>query len=309
MGAGGGSQNSTTKTEPWSAQQPYLKKGFEEAEGIYDQGPSPYYPGQTYTDMSDPTKAGLEAQTGIATSGNPLVNNASGYASSTLGGGGDNPYASLLTPGTEGMTATARGDFLTNNPYLDQVYGQASGRVKQDFSEDILPQLNASLGMGGNAGSTMHELMLGKAGGELTDSLADLSANIYGGNYQAERGRMTDAQGNLVQAGSGLYGTGVNEKLGLTGMAPGLREAQYGDAAKLREAGGAYESQAGKVLEDDINRFNYNQNADLASLQDYLSMISGNFGSTSTTRQSNSGSGAATAIGGLTTLMSLFGGG
>ena len=306
---GGGSQNSKTTTEPWKEQQPYLEKGFEEAEGIYDQGPAPYYPGQTYADMSGATQAGLAAQTGLATSGNPLVSGASNYATNTLTGQGDNPYASLLEPGREGMTATARGDFLTNNPYLDQVYGQAAGKVTQNFNEDILPNLNASLGMGGNAGSTMHELMLGKAGGELTDSLGTLAANIYGGDYAAERDRMTGAQSGLTSAGAGLYGTGVNERMGAASLAPGLREAEYGDAAKLRDAGAAYEGQAGKVIEDDIKRFNYNQNADTAALQDYLSMISGNFGSTSTTRQSQSGSGAATALGGLTTLMSLFGGG
>ncbi len=308
MGFGGGqSQNSTTKTEPWSAQQPYLKKGFEEAENIYEKGPSPYYPGQTYADMSDPTKAGLEAQTGIATSGNPLVNNASSYASSTLGGGGDNPWERILNPGVSGMEKTANGDFLTNNPYLDQVYGSAAGRVKQDFNEEILPGLNASLGSSGNAGSTTHELMLGKASGELTDSLADLSANIYGGDYAKERDRMTNAQSGLTSTGANLYGQNVNEKLGLAGMAPGLREAQYGDAGKLQEAGKAYEANATKGIEDDINRFNYNQNADLASLQDYLSMISGNFGSTSTSRTSQGGNGAASALGGLTTLLSLFG--
>lgn len=308
MGAGQ-QQSSTSSTQPWSEQQPYLTKGFSEAEKIYDEGPSSFFPGQTYSDMSDPTKQGLTAQTGVAQDGNPLIGNAAGYASNTLGGNSDNPYASILNPGVSGMTSTANGDFLGNNPYLDSAYDSAANKVTKNFDDHVIPGINASLGMGGNAGSTMHELALGEAGGGLTDSLATLGSDIYGGNYQAERTRQTQAQQGLTSTGAGLYGKGVDERLGAAGLAPGLREAQYGDAAKLRDAGSAYEGQSDKVLEDQINRFNFNENADTASLQDYLAMISGNFGSTSTSRSSTSGSPLKTALGGAATLASLFGGG
>lgn len=304
---GGGSQSTTTKTEPWDEQKPYLEQGFQEAGRIYDEGPSPYYPGQTYTDMSDPTKAGLNMQTGIASGGNPLIDNATSTANNIIGGNTGNPWADVLGSGVSGMKATASGQFLNNNPWLDQTYNTAAGKVKQDFNESILPGLNASMGSAGNAGSTMHELMLGKASGELTDSLGGIASSIYGGDYAAERGRMTDAQSGLTSAGAGLFGTDMSGKLSALGMAPGLREAQYGDAAKLREAGGAYEDQASKVLEDDINRFNYNQGADLAALQDYMSMISGNYGSTSTSRTKAGGSSLAQGAGGLLSLLSLMG--
>lgn len=309
MGGGGGG-NTTTKnvSEPWAEQKPYLQAGFEEAGKIYNQGPSQYYPGQTYSDMSDPTLAGLEKQTQLASGPNPLIGNASSYVNKTLTGQGDNPWDGILSSGVEGMQKTANGDMLTNNPYLDQVYGAASSKVKQDFSDKVIPGIAAGLGTSGMAGSTTGDLLGAQAGGELTDSLAGLAANIYGGNYQAERDRQTQAQQGLTSAGQGLYGTNVNERLAALGQAPGIREAQFGDAGKLQEAGKAYEGQSDKVREDDINRFNYGQNADTAALQDYLSMISGNYGSTSTSRTSGGGgSGLSTGLGAAASILSLFG--
>jgi hypothetical protein len=76
---------------------------------------------------------------------------------------------------------------------------------------------------------------------------------------------------------------------------------------KMQEAGKAYEGFGERVLEDDINRFNYQQNADLSSLQDYMAMISGNYGGTSVSRSSGgSGSGLATGLGAAATLASMF---
>lgn len=306
MGVGGGSQSSTTKSEPWSAQQPYLKQGFEEAQNIYEQGPAQYYPGQTYVDMSDPTKAGLESTVNTATAGSPITANASNYTANVLGGGSDNPYAALLNPGTSQLSKSAGGDFLTNNPYLDQTYNAAAGRVTDSFNNTVLPGIAAQFGMSGGAGDALHGLALSDAGGKLTNSLGDLAANIYGGAYENERGRQDQAASTLAGLGSNLYGTGVNERLSALGLSPTIRGAEYGDAGKLLEAGKGYEDQANKVLQDDISRFNYNQNADLASLQDYLALISGNYGATSTTRGSSSGSPISTALGGAATLASMF---
>lgn len=308
MGGGGQSQNSTSKTEPWEEQQPYLEKGFEQAGNIYDRGPAEYYPGQTYTDMSPYRQAGLFGAAGTALGGNPLAQNAAGYAANTLGGNGDNPYSGILNSGVQGMQDTASGAFLNNNPHLDQVYGSAADKAVDEWSSTIMPGIAAQFGQSGGAGTTMHSELATRAGGELSDTLGQLKSSIYGGNYQQERDRMTGAQSNLGNLGSNLYGTGVQERMGLAGMAGQLRDNQFSDWGKLQEVGQGFEEQQGKVLEDDINRWNYGQNADLASLQDYMAMITGNYGSTSTTRQSSGGgSGMATALGGASMLASLFG--
>jgi len=310
MGSGGGGSSTTVqKSEPWEAQKPFLERGFREAEGIYEGGPAQYYPGQTYVDMSDPTQAGLQGQVNQAAQGTPgAVDAASQYAEGTLGGGGDNPWAGFLGTGGRGLAETAGGNFLNANPYLDQTYGAASDRIKEDFSDVVMPGIAAQFGMSGGTGGELHKELATKAGGQLTDSLGTLAANIYGGNYQSERDRMEAAKGGLMNTGSGLYGTGVQERLGLAGMAPELAGAEYLPFDKMREAGQEYEQFGERVLEDDIRRFNYGQNADLASLQDYMAMISGNYGSTSTSRTSGGGGGSplATGLGAASTIASFF---
>ena len=307
MGGSSKPQTTTQTNDPWKEQKPYLQRGFSEAGRLYDQGPAQYYPGQTYADLSDPSKAGLTAQTGIASGPNQVIDNAAGYTSSVLGGGSDNPYAGLLQTGAEGLGATARGENLTGNPYLDMAYDSASKRVRRDFEDTALPGIAAQFGQGGMAGSTPHELAAGKASQGFTDTLGTLAANIYGGNYQQERDRQASAQQGLTTTGAGLYGQGVEERIKALGLAPGIREAQFGDAGKLREAGGEYERQREKVIEDDIKRFNYGQTSDVSALQDYLSMISGNYGGTSVSRTSApKGSGLSTVLGAGASLASLL---
>lgn len=306
MGGGGGSQTQTTTSEPWSEQKPYLTKGFSEAEQIYNKGPSEYYPGQTYVDMSDPTQQGLQGQ--INQAGQPTVTGAaSDYTSNTLQGNTDNPYAALLGSGAGGLMDTASGANLTNNPYLDDAFNSAAGKLGEQFSDVVMPNIGAQFGMSGGAGSALHQELATKAGGQFTDSLGDLATSIYGGNYNQERNRQEAARSGLMGTGAGLYGTGVQERMGAAGMAPGLDQAGYLPSQMMQDAGQKYEAFGEKVLGDDINRFNFEQNAPLANLQDYMSMITGNYGGTSTSRASQSGSGLATGLGSMATLLSAFG--
>jgi hypothetical protein len=305
-GGGGGSQTTTQTSEPWSEQKPYLTKGFSEAEQIYNQGPQEYYPGQTYVDQADATQQGLAGQ--INQAGQPTVTgDASGYAANTLQGNTDNPYASMLTPGAQGLAQTSSGAYLNSNPYLDQTFNSAAGKLRENFTDTVMPNIGAQFGMSGGAGSALHQELAAKAGGQFTDSLSSLASDIYGGNYQAERARQDAASGNLMNTGAGLYGTGVQERMGAAGLAPTLDQAGYLPSQMMQDAGQKYEAFGEKVLSDDINRFNFEQNAPLASLQDYMSMITGNYGGTSVSNASQKGSGLATGLGSMATLLSAFG--
>jgi hypothetical protein len=286
---GGTQQTQQTNSSPWGPQQDYLKTGFAEAKNLYDSGPQEYFPGQTYADFTPQQTAGLGMAENVATSGNPVINNAAGYVSNTLGGNSDNPYAGILGSGAHGTEATASGDFLNNNPWLDKTYDAASRKLTDSFSNTVMPGIAAQFGLNGMTDSTGHELATGTAAGNLTDSLSSLAADIYGGDYAAERGRMADADKALLTTGSDLYGKGISERLGALSQAPGIREAQFGDAQHLQDVGAAYQGQNTKEIEDAINRFNYDQQAPYAALQDYMAMIQGNYGGTSVSRSSVKG--------------------
>lgn len=303
---GGGSQTTTQTSEPWSEQKPYLQKGFSEAEQIYNQGPAEFFPGQTYVDPSAATQSGIQGQ--INQAGQPTVTGAaSDYTSNTLQGNTDNPYAALLGSGASGLMDTASGANLTNNPYLDDTFNSAAGKLGEQFSDVVMPNIGAQFGMSGGAGSALHQELATKAGGQFTDSLGDLATNIYGGNYQQERNRQEAARSGLMGTGAGLYGTGVQERMGAAGMAPGLDQAGYLPSQMMQDAGQKQEGYQERELADQINRFNFEQNAPLANLQDYMSMISGNYGGTSVSQAQNQGSGINTALGSMATLLSAFG--
>jgi len=311
MGGGSsGSSNQTTTTEPWSEQKPYLEQGFQQAQNIYENGPPQFFPGQTYVDFSPETASALSATANRATSGSPVTVNASGYASNVLGGNSDNPYAPFLASGGSNLAQTAGGNFLNSNPYLDQTYDAAAKKLTDSFSNSVVPTIASQFGASGTTGSALMGQNLTGAGGELTDSLGQLAANIYGGNYQQERDRQVQAATGLTSTGTNLYNTGVNERTTALGLSPTIAGAEYTDAEKLAGVGQQEEQQQERALQDQINRFNFNQNAPLSSLQDYLAMISGNYGSTSTSRGSTStGSNPlATGIGAAATAASLASG-
>lgn len=143
------------------------------------------------------------------------------------------------------LSSTLRGDFLNANPYLDRTFDLAAGKVRG--------ALDSQFNQGGTYGSSMHQ-------GAMAGQLGDLATQIYGGNYAAERDRQM--QGML--------------------FAPQLAEADYNDAQRLAQVGQSYEAQAGKYLQDDMNRFNFYENAPYARLQQLANLINpaGQMGST-----------------------------
>lgn len=294
MGSGA-QQTSQTSSAPWAAQQPYLEKGFGEASNLYDQGPQSYFPGQTFADFSPAQTQGLNSQINTASDGNPLVTGAANFNTGALNG--SNPYGSILNAGASGVENTASGAGI--NPYLDSMYAAASRSVKNDFSNDVMPSIASSLGKSGMADSTTADLLGAEAGGKLTDSLASLAGNVYGTGYENAANRQAGAQNLLLQQGSANTTNAMNS-------APTLRAAQYGDAQALQAAGQTQQDQATKGIEDQINRFNFNQNAPLDALKNYMSMISGNYGSTSTSKTTTAGNPVNSALGGVATLLSLF---
>jgi phage tail protein X len=147
---------STQKTAPWEAQQEYLKKGFAGAESLYNQGPSQFYPGQTYANPDAATLAGLDATANRATAGNPLLGQAQGELSKTL-----------------------NGDYLSaGNPYFQQMADRIRGQVQ--------PGIDARYSAGNRLGS-------GLASRAVSMGLGDAVGALAYQNYGDERNRMTAA--------------------------------------------------------------------------------------------------------------------
>lgn len=153
-----------------------------------------------------------------------------------------------------------QGNYLNSNPYLDKTFDTAANKVQG--------RVNSAFGGGGRFGGGLNQKVLG-------DSLGELATSIYGGNYQDERNRMQ--QGLL--------------------FAPQAANQDYYDINQLAGVGGQKEGMQQNLINQDINKFNLNQQAPLNALQSYNSLIQGNYGGTNTTTQPYYQNNAGNAIG------------
>ena len=69
------------------------------------------------------------------------------------------------------------------------------------------------------------------------------------------------------------------------GRAPGLAREDYYDIDRLRAVGGAREGKAEESLQDSISRFNFAQAEPTNRIAQYMGLIQGNYGGTSTATQ------------------------
>ncbi len=250
-------EGSEVQTSLASYIEPYAKAGIAGASELYQSGGPQFYPDATYTPFANQTERGLQM----------LENRGTPSQTTNLGTLVDN---------------TLTGDYLdpTTNPYLTQTYNQAAGELTDTFTNTVLPALSAQFGNAGGSNSQIQGQIATNAAGKLSDSLARLQTNLYGGNYQTERSRQ-------MQAGT---------------MVPMFNQVAQQPILDQLQVGGAVEGKAREVLEDEINRFNYYQTRPEINLQNYLRNISGSF----PTNQTIPTSGLASTLGGAATLGSLF---
>lgn len=170
---------------------------------------------------------------------------------------------------------TLGGDYLAQgNPHLDALYNKAARPMTDAFTNAVAPSIASRALKAGRYGTNNYMgNQYGGAADILARNLGDLSASVYAPSYEAERGRMQNA----------------------AGMAPTLANQDYTDIARLAEVGGAREELGQRQIDENMNRWNYEQQLPANKLAQYLQFIRGDYGGTRTTSQPiyrNKGAGA-----------------
>lgn len=142
------------------------------------------------------------------------------------------------------------GRYLNANPWLDTTYARAAQNVGEQFRRITMPELEGRFARAGRTGGGAYEGALRTAGGELADRLAQLGEDIYAGDYVRERARMDTA----------------------AAAAPGISEAGYMDAQRLRELGAGEETYAQKLINSLIQRYEYTQQEPWQRLSNYSAL-------------------------------------
>jgi hypothetical protein len=249
-------QTSTQTSSIDPALLPYLTTGLERAESLFLTGQQPtFFPGQTYVSPSEQTLTALQQQENLARQQSPVLQQAQQAFGSALNQVGQ----------------TAAGGFLNANPYQAQMIQAATRPLEQQFSQQVLPGISSLYSKSGRLGSGAMERALGTATEGFGRALGDVTSNIAGSQYQAERGLQQQAQ--LAQAA-------------LAQSAPAIYGQQFLPSQTLGEIGAQREAIAALPLQEQMARFSFGQQLPYQQLQGYLSSVYGSpmggFGSQTT---------------------------
>jgi endosialidase-like protein len=280
MGGGkGGGQSTVTQSNPnpWSGAAPYLTQGLDALQQVFQHGT----PGSGQVTIGGNTfDRGVDVPDyypgSTITSLSPWTQQALAMQAQR------GLQGSPLTDAAQGeLTRTMGGYYLhpDSNPYLTETINAATAPVES--------AVNSAFSSAGRYGSGSHVDELGR-------SIGDISSRMASENYNNERGRMT----------SGMM------------FAPQLAQQDYFDINQVGATGSALDAYNQSLINSDIERYNYGQDADWQRVQQFLGAINGAapFGSTGTSRgpapdmfQSMLGGGLGLA--GIGSMLGLFGGG
>jgi hypothetical protein len=240
---------------------PYLTQGLERARSLFLTGKQPeFFAGQTYVSPSAQTEQALAQQEALATQASPVLQQA------------QQAYQQSLS----GIGATAGGSFLGANPYQAQMMQAATRPLEQQFSQQVLPGIASLYSKAGRYGSGAMQGALGQATESYGRALGDITSNIAGQQYQAERGLQQQAQ--LAQSQ-------------LAGLAPTIYGQQYIPSQQLAQVGAAREAIAAQPLQEQMARYQFSQQLPYQQLSGYLSSVygspMGSYGTQTTSMPSN----------------------
>lgn len=190
---GGGS---TTRTEPWEEQKPYLTKGFEEAEALRAGGYPSFYGGDMVADF---TPAGTAAQTGIqnyVTGGRAL---------------------SQQTEAEDSLKRMLSGevDDAKFNPVMDAMTRSVMGKLTSDMLPQVQENITQYIPGGGSRGDIVTANVTTSAIQKLAD---EVSKNRYAAyqdaqQLQAQGGNLYPSMmGAPISAYAGLGDVGEQQR-------------------------------------------------------------------------------------------------
>lgn len=279
MGGKGGGQSTVTQNnpEPWAGAKPYLQQGLDALQQIFQHGT----PGSGTVNIG-----GTTIDRGITTPEyypGSTITSLSPWTQQALGMQAQRGLeGSPLTDSAQSeLTRTMQGFYLTPdaNPYLSRTIDVATAPAEA--------AVNSIFSSAGRYGSNAHQ-------DEMIRQLGDIGSKIAYQNYGDERGRMQ--QGMM--------------------FAPQLAQQDYFDINQVGASGSALDAYNQSLLNADIERFNYGQDADWNRTMQFLSGINGSapFGSTSTSRgpapdMFQSALGTGLGLAGIGNLLGLFGAG
>ena len=154
------------------------------------------------------------------------------------------------------------GRDVANNPYLQSAIQAAIRPAQQAFTDSggALSNIRSAAMSAGSFGGSRQGIAEGLAAGRFGQSILDTSAGMSNAAFQ----------------------NGQQQATATLGLMPSLGQAAQLPGQMLSQVGAQNESFNQALINENINKWNFNENRDRQALADYLQMVQGNFGGTST---------------------------
>ena len=335
----GGTQVTTTTTQPWEQQEPYLVRGMEKAAGLYEGGEfSPEFYGKPGT-------------VGAATAGIPTVapgvagfdpdqyaamQNAYNYAMGDIpeaytasaargilgaeGTPGIHPYSqALMGQGYAMGVPQTQAGYAAMTPFSEDQYGGLlAGDVDTtqfgdisdvyrreamgQLEEEMLPGIRSKMVGFQPGGGTRGDLLQAKALSSANQRVSDnIAKAMFGAQQQAEAARLPAAQMGLgaQQFGMGYGLQGMEGARAGMGLYPSLMSAPLGMYGAAQGIGAQQQALNQAALDYDIGRYEYGAQLPQQALGQYLAGVSGDYGGLSTATGPGGAGGAEAMIAAL----------
>jgi len=306
--SGGGGETITQENQvsPYAPSEPYLNNILTEASNLYQSGTgSQYYPGSTVVPFAQQTQQGLQGLQNLSTnqlSGSPMMQQAgnvfSGYAAgqapSVFGGnvGAGGQYSGIPTQTYSGMAQLS--------PQQDYLSGLQSSIANQSLNA-VQDQFGGMGRTGTSPGAqAAAQTAFTQAYAPIASQLSESERNRQLGIQQDALARAQGANQFQTQSMMGMQGDqfrrqqaadmmnaqalqaanqyGQQQQLMAAGQLPAMQGAA--DARALQGAqglagvGGAFEDLQGRMLQEDLQRFQYEQMSPYNRLAQYAGIVS-----------------------------------
>lgn len=298
MGSKNKTTTSTSSSAPWEPQQQYLKYGFGEGQDAYNAAKAlGTYQGDRVADMNPYQTAGynLAGNTGLgmgydfgsnqATTGNNMLGSAANYGNNAAN------LFSQYQNGDPTAYALNTANQFASSPYLNGQIDAASRDVARNLNEQQLPAALRSQVAGGNINSTRAGVQDAILQRGAQDRVADISAGLRGNAFNqgltSGLNQYNTNLSNLLSTNNQLYNAG---NLGSSLLNNGLSNI-YTGANNATAAGAGFQNQNQNEINGQMSAFNDQRNNQLDLLKQYMGIVGGNYGGTSTGTQTTPGVG------------------
>lgn len=323
-GKGGGGQNTIQKADPWSEVQPFLKDVYPRALAWLESDLPQYFPYQTVAPEARQTMLARSMLTNRAMGGSPLEFAAQRQNLGTVSGNylNSNPGFPTLSqisnginvPGMAALNSTAGGQYLSQqNPNLQGMIQNAITPVTQQYLTEALPNIASQFAAAGRYGSGAQQDAITKATEAYGRTVAGTSADIQGQAYAMERQLQSQAQAQAVQAQlqqeqlraqaaqaqAEAYAKERYFQEQAAALAPTLAGIDYQRINQLAAAGQSQEQRDQRILQDAINRWNFQQSAPLEKIKEYNNILMGGAAAGGTTKTTAPGAESNPLMGAL----------